>query len=467
MEQSRPGKRVRSDGRNGLDTFFGQSDEGSEGTYLKIKLLSGKPLKKRGWPWIQVCMRGILGDRDKVEKASLLSDGSLLLKTKNKKQTEKLLKATIFGDTECEVERDERLNSSKGTIHAYDLEDLTESEVVGWLSEFGVVGARRFTRKVGGKVENTPTILLTFDRSTCPTKLELDYVTYHVHQYFPNPMLCFRCGLLGHIEVFCKNRQVCLRCGGDKHEGGCEPKCINCQETGHACLARVCEKWKKEKEILKIKTEQEISYVQAKRLYEKQHAPPVLRAYSAAVRVPSASVELKEKVEKLEQTMEQVLSLLQQMQKQTMKGGSRIEDCVVEKDSSGDVANPPPVVDDGVRMDDDCEGVESGAVVVRSTEDDAVVVCDTETLGDGGMIEVVPESPDHVNEASHDVGQVGKWKTPAPKKKQKQKKKQTKATTGEDEDEISPSPVLVRPSRGSERHANKVQPGTRKSWSDG
>ena len=71
------------------------------------------------------------------------------------------------------VEWDQQLNQSCETIRAFDLVDLSESEIVGWLGEFGVVLAKRFKRKVGNQVDNTPTLLLTFDRPPCPKRLEL------------------------------------------------------------------------------------------------------------------------------------------------------------------------------------------------------------------------------------------------------------------------------------------------------
>ena len=55
-----------------------------------------------------------------------MSDGRLLVRTKTSTQTEKLLKARMFGDMECVVEREQRLNQSRGTIHAVDLIDLSE-----------------------------------------------------------------------------------------------------------------------------------------------------------------------------------------------------------------------------------------------------------------------------------------------------------------------------------------------------
>ena len=43
----------------------------------------------------------------------MLADGSLLVKTKNQAQTEKLMKASLFGDEECEVTRERKMNQSR------------------------------------------------------------------------------------------------------------------------------------------------------------------------------------------------------------------------------------------------------------------------------------------------------------------------------------------------------------------
>ena len=193
------GLRKRRRGEDVTEQFFGDPPFLSDGSYLKISLKSDKPVKSKGWPWIQSAVRGVIG-RDKVEKASFLRDGSLLVKTKNDTQTKKLLQANALLGEACEVTRDPKLNTSKGTIQAYDLLDLTEDEVTEWLSEFGVVGAKRFTRRSAGKVEPTPTLLLTFDMPTCPQKIELDYVTYHIKKYIPNPLMCFNCGEFGPVS---------------------------------------------------------------------------------------------------------------------------------------------------------------------------------------------------------------------------------------------------------------------------
>ena len=128
------------------------------------------------------------------------------------------------------------------------------------LAEFGVVEARRFTRKGReGLPERTPTVLLTFDRPSCPDRIELDYVVYKVRRHIPNPLMCHQCGKFGHAQVRCENEAKCLICGESKHSGDCQRKCINCGEMDHDCLSRNCKVWKKEREICEIEATREVS----------------------------------------------------------------------------------------------------------------------------------------------------------------------------------------------------------------
>ena len=114
MESGRPGKRVRVE-----ETFFNQAGTIHDGSFLKVSLCSGIAIRSKGWPWAQMCIRGVLGRADRVEKASMLADGSLLVKTKNQGQTDKFLNAKHFGEEECTVTRDRKMNTSKGTINAF------------------------------------------------------------------------------------------------------------------------------------------------------------------------------------------------------------------------------------------------------------------------------------------------------------------------------------------------------------
>ena len=297
-----------------IENFWEGNDD--NGAYLIVKLRSERPIKGRGWPWVQKCVRGILGQgqQGKLAKANFLRNGDLLVKTKNEKQTEQLLKTTLFGGEPCEVEKDARLNVSKGTIYAPDMMDLSESEVVGWLDDFGVVAAKRFTKWVDGCKENTPLLLLTFNRPVCPTKLDFDYVSYSVRKHVPNPLTCYKCGQFGHTETQCTGVAVCLNCGGGRHDGPCEPRCINCKQAGHSCRSRDCPVWIKEKEICTLKVEREVSYARARTIYEQAHQTPIARTYASVVHTPADTptrdTMLSDRVEKLEAKLDQMMSLL-------------------------------------------------------------------------------------------------------------------------------------------------------------
>ena len=436
MGPQRPGKRVRPD-----ESFFEQGrDDENSGSYLRLKLISGQPLRSKGWPWVQVGVRGVLGSVERLEKANFLGDGTLLIKTKNAKQTEKFLKIQRFANEECEVTHDRKLNTSRGTIRAYDLEDLTEDEVVGWLKDFGVVRAKRFTRRENGKVCSTPTILLTFDRPSCPTKLQLDYVTYHVQRYIPNPMMCYRCGKFGHPEGTdekgCKKPRICLRCGQSPHEGICDQRCANCGKSDHSCQARTCEEWVKEKAICRIKVEQEVSFAQAKQQYEAQHdpPPPVLRAYAATVRANSVTKqddELKEKVEKLEKKVGELVTLLQQLlAKQT------VPDLPKPTDNSCTSANK-----------------ENGEPEREKTADECVddSFCD-EMTGE--------ELPLSTQEGCAD--QHGDWQT-AGRGRTGREKHKTQTPTTMTTDDVTPSSIITRASSLPPKVNNKTAT-KKKSW---
>ena len=453
MDPRRGSKRVRSD-----DLFFKEQVQGNGGVYLKIRLSSGKSLKSKGWPWVQLGVRGVLGGSEKVEKASFLSDGSLLVKTKNNNQTEKFLSMHSFANEECVVVRDERLNMSKGTIHAYDLIDLSEDEVVGWLREFGVVGAKRFTRKNNGNVENTPTLLLTFDAPSCPNKLQLDYVTYHVSRYIPNPLMCYRCGRFGHPEVRCRNDQLCLQCGKGKHEGQCTTWCVNCKKAGHSCLSRECEVWIKEKDICRIKVEQEMSYVQARKQYEGTHAPPppVLKAYAAVARTPSAASkqddEMKDKVGRLEKQMGEMIQLLQKL-------------LTKDKDTTETVSRTATDSVTDMQERQNSQETDSG----KTEEEMGMGTEGNQNVNDGELIDIiqVQESNDdgqmaEVNQESRGR-QVDNWQIVG--KRRQREKDVNKGLGSVPGVEITPSPQLNRPTKAKDRSISR-QRSTKKAWTD-
>ena len=128
---------------------------------------------------------------------------------------------------------------------------------------------------------NATLLILTFEKPTCPTQLQFDYVSYKMRRYIPNPMLCNQCGKYGHVQTKYKSAALCLKCGDEKHEGDCTPKCIHCtSDDKHPCYSRERPVWRKEKEVCEIKVTQDISCAHARREYEKKHPRPTVPSYS-------------------------------------------------------------------------------------------------------------------------------------------------------------------------------------------
>ena len=391
----------------------------------------------------------------------MLADDSMIVKTQNHKQTEKLMKAKKFGDEDCEVVSDPKLNSSRSTITAYDLLELTESEVVGWLRDFGVTGARRFTRRANGKTENTATILLTFDTPSCPSKLELDYITYHVNQYIPNPLMCYGCGRFGHPQLKCPSDPLCLRCGMGKHDGECDAKCINCKKDGHSCLSRDCEAWKKEKEICRIKTEQEISYPQARKQYERECVSTnPARSFASVVRSPSVAPgnqeqdDIHRKVEKLEEKVGKMVDLLRQLLAQ-QPAVPIVQTSVGSVGPSVDQTATPEVV---VAPDPVRETREADVGETEEMDDDVTSMTPTyNSVAERGR-----PTRAAAQTRGDSRGEGGEWKTVDRGRK---KDRHINKMQIEGVDSPSPSPIVRRSSKSTERSSSRSTT-TKQSWKD-
>ena len=94
--------------------------------------------------------------------------------------------------------------------------------------------------------------------------------------YIPNPLRCFNCQRFGHHENNCPVDlgSICERYGmggHDHHTNHCTnpAQCVNCGKD-HLSRSSDCEVWKKEKEIMKLKVTKNLTYPEARKLYDQQ-----------------------------------------------------------------------------------------------------------------------------------------------------------------------------------------------------
>ena len=125
-----------------------------------------------------------------------------------------------------------------------------------------------------GVKKPTNTLVFTFNTPVLPSvvKIGLMQVKADVRVYIPNPLCCYQCQVFGHHENRCGRQAICVNCNMPEHcpVGQCQipAKCVNCSGE-HPANSKQCPAWEKEKKILKIKCEQNISLPEARKQYEQ------------------------------------------------------------------------------------------------------------------------------------------------------------------------------------------------------
>ncbi|KAG7196383.1 hypothetical protein KM043_018835, partial [Ampulex compressa] len=194
----------------------------------------------------------------------------ILVEVLNEKQSLCLLGTKKFAEFDVDVSMHHTLNYCKGVISCTDLLNCSIEEIENELKDQGIVKAKRMTTRRNGIVQDTASILLTFERPNLPDKVRAAMYSLPVRAYIPPPLRCFRCQKFGHTSLRCKAEPTCA-CGNIPHEGRpcIDPIiCIHCQGR-HSAASRNCPRYKEEADIQKIKVEKKLNYFEAKREYQK------------------------------------------------------------------------------------------------------------------------------------------------------------------------------------------------------
>ena len=246
--------------------------------YLIIKSKNkDKPITSLSPFVIEKQIEATIGTAKSVKK---LKNETLLVETVRKQQTENLMKMKHFFAIPVEVSEHATLNSSKGIIRDRTTKHETEENIRDYLQDQGVTHVKRFTIRRNNEVVPTNTLLLTFNAVEPPKSVKksvkIFYQIIPVEMYVPNPLRCFNCQKFGHHESNCPAEQgsVCERCGtgnNDHQAHQCKQpaKCVNCNGN-HMSRSSECEVWKKEKEIMKLKVTNRLTYPDARKLYEQR-----------------------------------------------------------------------------------------------------------------------------------------------------------------------------------------------------
>ncbi|GFT73239.1 uncharacterized protein TNCV_459561 [Trichonephila clavipes] len=179
------------------------------------------------------------------------------------------------------------LNTRRGVISEPDLICTPEAEILKGFSGQGVIQVRRITIKKDAEVLPTKHLILTFNNPKLPTTIKAGYLNCKIRPYIPNPLRCFKCQRFGHSQTSCRGQLTCSRCASVGHSStDCtlEPKCFNCSQS-HSSDSKLCPKWKIEKQIQEIKTNNNISYQEARKLI----APQLSQTYAQVAKSSTAT----------------------------------------------------------------------------------------------------------------------------------------------------------------------------------
>lgn len=216
-----------------------------------------------------------------VTDVSTTRAGDLIVQTKNKAQTEQLLKCVLFIDIPVSVTPHNTRNSSRGVIKSRSVQWCDDDELLQGLAPQGVTSLRRITITKEGINQPTNTIILTFQSPQPPSHIKLGYERIKVDIFIPNPLRCNKCQKFGHHHSQCRAKEpVCAICGENhvsNHTSPCSntPKCANCHGA-HPTFSKNCPTWMNEKKVVAIKHNQNISFPEARKKVESMNsiAPP-------------------------------------------------------------------------------------------------------------------------------------------------------------------------------------------------
>jgi hypothetical protein len=231
-------------------------------------------------------IKGLAGDPKDVK---VLQSGKILVECAKRQQSENLMKSRVFVNIPIQVSPHKTLNFCRGVVRSRDLRNCSEAEMVENLRDQNVVEAKRIHISRNGNRILTNTFILKFNVCKLPENIKAGFINIPVEPFVPNPLRCYNCQRFGHHKDKCQKVKVCARCGQENHDfSSCEnPKqCANCKGD-HSAHSKECVKWQQEREILKIKVQDNVSFQEAKkRVSSRGVTGPTAQSYAEKVRTP-------------------------------------------------------------------------------------------------------------------------------------------------------------------------------------
>ena len=213
-----------------------------------------------------------------------LRSGDLLIQCTKERHETNLLKMKTFCGLKCTITPHKSLNTSKGIVRCPALSKQSCEHIPEFMGEQGCTYVRRSNVHRDGVIKPTNTFIFTFNLSVLPAIVRIGLIQAKADVYIPNPFRCYKCQVFGHHENKCGRQAICVNCSMREHcqPGQCQrtAKCVNCSGD-HSANSKECPQWEKERKILKIKCENNLSFPEVRKQFEQFNQA---RTYASAVK---------------------------------------------------------------------------------------------------------------------------------------------------------------------------------------
>ena len=243
---------------------------------------AGRELKAYRPVFIHNCLEKRIGS---YKGCSPLRNGNLIVKCCSVQQMTTLRQCTKLTDGAVSVEIPASSMQPLGArvvICNVPL-DISTDDLVACLASQGVKFVKRFRFKSNDSSElKDSKSFLQFATADLPDEVKIGYLFFRVKQYVRRPLRCCKCNRYRRVAGHCRGKLRCSICGGEHKYSECSaaaPKCPNFG-GGHSANDKICPRYKRETEILKLKTEAKLSYAGACKAHRIARSPPVTNMVS-------------------------------------------------------------------------------------------------------------------------------------------------------------------------------------------
>ena len=240
----------------------GESFPGVEVHPVVLQCSIDKTLKSFSPIVIERCLKKSIGDYDACLPRQ---NGNLRVKCKSLQQMKTLLNTYTLSNGTVSIPILSSLLQpigAKAVIYNVPLEITVQAIQECMQSLVKFVKRLKLRRDTTNEYFDSQTVSLYFTSSQLSEAVKIGYLNFRVREFISKSKRCYKCSRFGHVAKNSRGKEKCSKCSGEHSSQHCTSattQCPNCNGE-HTAGDRQCPKFRRESEVLKIKTTSKMSY---------------------------------------------------------------------------------------------------------------------------------------------------------------------------------------------------------------